>query len=42
MPDFDGPTDFLARLPEGRVVGHRFDRARAFTPRIIPSGLTQT
>jgi len=42
MPDFDGPADFLARLPEGRVAGHRFDRARAFTPRIIPSGLTQT
>ena len=42
MPDFDGPTDFLERLYEGRVVGHRFDRARPFTPRIIPSGLTQT
>lgn len=42
MPDFDGPADFLSRLPEGRVVGHRFDRARGFTPRVIPSGLTQT
>ncbi len=42
MPDFDGPADFLARLPEGRIVGHRFDRARAWTPRIIPSGLSQT
>jgi predicted metal-dependent phosphoesterase TrpH len=42
MPDFDGPADFLARLGEGRVVGHRFDRARAWTPRVIPSGLTQT
>jgi predicted metal-dependent phosphoesterase TrpH len=42
MPDFDGPADFLARLREGRIVGHRFDRARAFTPRVIPSGLTQT
>jgi predicted metal-dependent phosphoesterase TrpH len=42
MPDFDGPADFLARLPEGRVVGHRFDRARPWTPRIIPSGLSQT
>ena len=40
MPDFDGPDDFLARLGEGRIVGHRFDRARPFTPRIIPSGLT--
>lgn len=39
MPDFDGPADFLDRLPAGRVVGHRFDRARAWTPRVIPSGL---
>jgi len=42
MPDFDGPADFLAQLPAGRIVGHRFDRARPWTPRIIPSGLTQT
>jgi predicted metal-dependent phosphoesterase TrpH len=42
MADFDGPTDFLAKLPAGRIVGHRFDRARGWTPRIIPSGLTQT
>jgi predicted metal-dependent phosphoesterase TrpH len=42
MPDFDGPADFLTRLLEGRIVGHRFDRARAWTPRIIPSGLSQT
>jgi hypothetical protein len=42
MPDFDGPTDFLAQLPAGRVVGHGFDRARAWTPRVIPSGLSQT
>jgi predicted metal-dependent phosphoesterase TrpH len=42
MPEFDGPADFVERLSEGRVVGHRFDRARAFTPRVIPSGLTQT
>jgi predicted metal-dependent phosphoesterase TrpH len=42
MPDFDGPTDFLARLREGRIVGHRFDRARAWTSRVIPSGLSQT
>ena len=41
MPDFDGPADFLAKLAEGRVVGHRFDRPRTWTPRIIPSGLTQ-
>lgn len=37
MPDFDGPDDFLARLREGRIVGHRFDRPRPWTPRIIPS-----
>ncbi|QGG96100.1 PHP-associated domain-containing protein [Actinomarinicola tropica] len=37
MPDFDGPADFLAKLPEGEVVGHHFDRARPWTPRIIPS-----
>jgi predicted metal-dependent phosphoesterase TrpH len=41
MPDFDGPREFLDRLQAGRIVGHRFDRARPFTPRIIPSGLTQ-
>jgi hypothetical protein len=41
MPDFDGPADFLAQLPAGRVVGHRFDRARTWTPRVIPSGLSQ-
>ncbi len=39
MPDFDGPADFLERLAEARVVGHRFDRARSWTPRIIPSDL---
>ena len=37
MPDFDGPTSFLASLAEGRVVGHHFDRARAWRPRIVPS-----
>ena len=42
MPDFDGPADFLACLRDGRIVGHRFDRARAWTPRVIPSGLSQT
>lgn len=42
MPDFDGPADFLAQLPAARIVGHRFDRARAWTPRVIPSGLSQT
>ncbi|MGH9032988.1 MAG: PHP-associated domain-containing protein [Acidimicrobiia bacterium] len=42
MPDFDGPTDFVERLHDGRIVGHRFDRARAWTPRVIPSGLSPT
>lgn len=37
MPDFDGPGDFLAKLPEGEVVGHHFDRARPWSPRIVPS-----
>lgn len=42
MPDFDGPEDLLAKLHEARLVGHAFDRARAFVPRIIPGGLRQT
>ena len=37
MPDFDGPESFLAALADGRVVGHHFDRARPWSPRIIPS-----
>jgi predicted metal-dependent phosphoesterase TrpH len=37
MPDFDGPADFLAKLPEGRVVGHHADPHRAWRPRIVPS-----
>ncbi len=37
MPDFDGPTDFLARLPEGRIVGHHWDEPRPWSARIIPS-----
>jgi len=37
MPDFDGPIDFLARLREGRVVGHHWDKARPWSPRIVPS-----
>lgn len=41
VPDFDGPADFLAKLADGRVVGHRFDRPRRFVPRIIPSGIRQ-
>ena len=37
MPDFDGPTEFLANLGRGRVVGHHWDEARPWSPRIIPS-----
>ena len=37
MPDFDGPADFLAKLPLGRVVGHHWDEHRPWTPRILPS-----
>ena len=37
MPDFDGPDDFLVSLREAEVVGHHFDRARAWRPRIVPS-----
>jgi predicted metal-dependent phosphoesterase TrpH len=37
MPDFDGPASFLTSLADARVVGHHFDRARAWRPRIVPS-----
>ena len=37
MPDFDGPADFLDALRRGHVVGHHFDRARQWRPRIVPS-----
>lgn len=37
MPDFDGPTDFLVRVREGRTVGHHWDEPRPWSPRIIPS-----
>lgn len=37
MPDFDGPEEFTAALAEGEIVGHHFDRARPWTPRIVPS-----
>jgi predicted metal-dependent phosphoesterase TrpH len=36
MPDFDGPADFLAKLPLGRVVGHHWDEARPWSPRVLP------
>ena len=37
MPDFDGPRDFLAKMRDGRVVGHHWDEARPWSPRIVPS-----
>jgi predicted metal-dependent phosphoesterase TrpH len=37
MPDFDSPAEFLASLANARVVGHHFDRPRAWSPRIVPS-----
>lgn len=37
MPDFNGPQEFLAALRQGQVVGHFFDKARPWTPRIVPS-----
>ena len=36
MPDFDGPHDFLAKLAEGRVVGHHWDEPRPWSPRVVP------
>jgi predicted metal-dependent phosphoesterase TrpH len=41
MPDFDGPTDFLAKLPLGRMVGHHWDQHRPWSPRILPSVSTE-
>ena len=37
MPDFDGPTEFLAKLRKGRIVGYHWDEARPWSPRIVPS-----
>jgi predicted metal-dependent phosphoesterase TrpH len=37
MPDFDGPEDFIDAMGRGVVVGHQYDRARAWRPRIVPS-----
>ena len=37
MPDFDGPSSFLTALAQARVVGHHWDRARPWRPRIVPS-----
>ena len=40
VDDFDGPTEFLGALRDAVVVGHHFDPARTWTPRVIPSGLS--
>jgi predicted metal-dependent phosphoesterase TrpH len=37
MPDFDGPEQFRTSLAQGEIIGHHFDRARPWTPRIVPS-----
>ena len=37
MPDFDGPAELLARMPEGKIVGHAYDRPRAWSARVVPS-----
>lgn len=37
MPDFDGPVEFLAKMRDGRVVGHHWDEPRPWSPRIVPS-----
>lgn len=41
MPDFDGPASFLAALGEARPVGHHWDRARPWRPRVVPSTRTR-
>jgi predicted metal-dependent phosphoesterase TrpH len=41
MPDFDGPTDFLAKLRLARPVGHHWDEHRPWSPRILPSVSTE-
>lgn len=37
MPDFDGSASFLASLRAGHIAGHFYDRARAWSARIVPS-----
>ena len=37
MPDFDGPASFLEALRVARPVGHHWDQARPWKPRIVPS-----
>jgi predicted metal-dependent phosphoesterase TrpH len=40
MPDFDGPSDFLAKLRLARPVGHHWDEHRPWSPRVLPSVAT--
>jgi predicted metal-dependent phosphoesterase TrpH len=37
MADFETPTEFLAALRGGTVVGHHWDEARPWSSRIVPS-----
>jgi predicted metal-dependent phosphoesterase TrpH len=37
MPDFTDAASFLASLQSAHVVGHHFDAARPWRPRIVPS-----
>jgi len=37
MPDFDGPSEFLAAMRHGRAIGHHYDPPRRWRPRIVPS-----
>ena len=37
MPDFVDAADFLRKLGDGHVVGHHWDKARPWSPRIVPS-----
>jgi predicted metal-dependent phosphoesterase TrpH len=37
MPEFGDAVSFLDALRVGRVVGHRWDRARPWTARVVPS-----
>ncbi len=37
MPDFEGPQEFAAAARLGTLVGHHYDKARPWTPRIVPS-----
>jgi predicted metal-dependent phosphoesterase TrpH len=37
MPDFNDAASFLASLRSAHIVGHHFDAARPWRPRIVPS-----